>query len=558
MKRFIFNFINLLLGATMYAQGVFFENINHQYGLPSENIYDIYKDSKGYIWSTSEIGLLRFNGKSFQVFDNSSNLSKSGSYIKEDKLGRIWYQSFDGYFFYVENDSLKQLHSKESSGFKSYSLNSKFLFRVIDNGIVQIDLTSLKQNLLIKGNNFVFCHLIDEWLYYGNQVVYRYHLTQKKIEKVCNLNRNFKSLITFSNDRYIAFADRSTPKTPFIILDNLGIHTQSFLDLPETLQNVYLLPNEIWCFTKNGIYRFDYQMKPLQNSHFLEGKNVSSYTNDSNNFIWIGSPTNGMYVIKDLSSHEFYLENDEFSSISNKDKKIYTGTNSGKIYAHSLDLKTELFFDTGENNHILYLDFKTFKDWIFFTGNGFYAQNIKENKVNRNYTSVKEITKINDTTLGIAATGYAGKMDIHSIANEEILKKNIITNLRAKSCVYSASKETLYIASNKGLFSIDKENTISQIQHHNQNVFAKKIVNQNDTLWGITNNGKLFYNKDKLFNFINQKIIFSHIKIFNNQIYLGTNNEIYNLKGSRIQKINSIGRFNPIIDFEIIGQDLYI
>ena len=128
----------------------------------------------------------------------------------------------------------------------------------------------------------------------------------------------------------ITIADRSQPKTPFILLNTSGIVTQNILALPETLQNVYLQKDEIWCLTKNGIYRLDYELQPKADFHFLIDKNVSSYTKDSNNFIWIGSPTNGIYVIKDLLSKEFSLPNDEFSSISQKNGIIYTGTNSGK------------------------------------------------------------------------------------------------------------------------------------------------------------------------------------------------------------------------------------
>ena len=162
MKNYIFKIIILFFCVSVQAQGVFYENINAQAGLPSENIYDIYKDSKGYMWFSSEIGLLRFNGNSFKLFESNSNLSKSGSYIKEDLFGRIWYQSFDGYFFYTENDTLKQLASKESSGFKSYAMDKNSLYRVIDKGIEEIDLKTLRQKVIIKGGSFVFCHILRE------------------------------------------------------------------------------------------------------------------------------------------------------------------------------------------------------------------------------------------------------------------------------------------------------------------------------------------------------------------------------------------------------------
>lgn len=558
MKNHFFKIIGFFLCVSLHAQGVFFENINSQSGLPSENIYDIYKDSKGYIWCTSEIGLLRFNGKSFKLFENNCSLSKSGSYIKEDPYGRIWYQTFDGYFFYTENNNLKQLNSTESSGFKSYAISKDYLFKVVDQGIEQINLKTLKQDLLIKGNYFVFCQILDDWLYYGDKTIYRYHLKNKTTEKIITLKNDFKSLVTFSNNKNIAIADRSQPKTPFILINPSGIVIQKTLALPETLQNVYLLNDEIWCLTKNGIYRFDYQLKPKNDFHFLIGKNASSFTKDLNNFIWIGSPTSGIYVIKDLLSKEFSLPNDDFSSISQKNGIIYTGTNSGKIYKHSTNLEGKLFFDTKENNHILFLDFNSFTNWNFFTGNGFYAQDISKNKLYRNYTSVKDIVKINDTLVGIASTGYAGKADLQTIIKEEVNRHNTIENLRAKSCAYSSNSQTLFVATNKGLYCIDKQNSVTKILFNNQDIYANKVAFANDTLWGLTNDGKAFYKTKNNINFINEKIDFRNIKVYQNRFYLSSKNAIYKLQKSKIQKLNSISATYSIIDFEIVNSQLFL
>jgi hypothetical protein len=121
--------------------------------------------------------------------------------------------------------------------------------------------------------------------------------------------------------------------------------------------------------------------------------------------------------------HKYFLTshlNEEFSSISQKNGVIYTGTNGGKIYKHSPNLDAKLFFDTKENNHILFLDFNSFPNWNFFTGNGFYAQDISKNKLYHNYTSVKNIVKINDTIVGIASTGYAGKIKSPSVLQNNL------------------------------------------------------------------------------------------------------------------------------------------
>lgn len=138
-------------------------------------------------------------------------------------------------------------------------------------------------------------------------------------------------------------------------------------------------------------------------------------------------------------------------------------------------MDAKLFFDTKENNHILFLDFNSFPNWNFFTGNGFYAQDISKNKLYHNYTSVKDIVKINDTIVGIASTGYAGKMNLKNISKDDF-QHNFIENLRAKSCAYSPKTKVLFVATNKGLFSINGQNKILKIENRKQDVFAKKLL----------------------------------------------------------------------------------
>lgn len=80
----------LFLSINSWSQQVYHENITQESGLPNENVYDIYKDSKGYIWFTTDEGLVRYNGYNYKLYKNELGLSVSGTYIKEDFKGRIW------------------------------------------------------------------------------------------------------------------------------------------------------------------------------------------------------------------------------------------------------------------------------------------------------------------------------------------------------------------------------------------------------------------------------------------------------------------------------------
>jgi hypothetical protein len=109
MKWIICGLMILFGGPTLLAQNWYHAHLTKSDGLPSNEIFNIYQDERGYIWIASEEGLTKYDGIHFKNYSTPHMSSKSGSYIKQDGQGRIWYGNFDGQLFYVENDSLRPL-----------------------------------------------------------------------------------------------------------------------------------------------------------------------------------------------------------------------------------------------------------------------------------------------------------------------------------------------------------------------------------------------------------------------------------------------------------------
>ena len=49
--------------------------------MPTEVVYDVYQDRKGFIWLSTEQGLFRYDGKNYQNYLDEQT-SKSGSCIR--------------------------------------------------------------------------------------------------------------------------------------------------------------------------------------------------------------------------------------------------------------------------------------------------------------------------------------------------------------------------------------------------------------------------------------------------------------------------------------------
>ena len=149
------------------SQNPYSITIDKASGLPSNSIYDIFQDSKGFMWFATGKGLCRYDGNNTKVFTADFQTSKSGSCIAEDAFGRIWYCNFDGYLYYVQNNQLVAFQQKNSIGYYEFGILGNYLFTIQKNSIEVYDLKKLKLIKKIKFDNTYFkaTHLSKKYFY---------------------------------------------------------------------------------------------------------------------------------------------------------------------------------------------------------------------------------------------------------------------------------------------------------------------------------------------------------------------------------------------------------
>ena len=115
----------------VFGQDPFGVRLNQSNGLPSNNVYNVFEDSKGFIWFTTDEGLTRYDGFEYKSYTNQTQSTNAGSCIQEDKFGRLWYENFDGQLFYIENNKLSKLNQDKTVGFLPFGLTEKYVFETI-------------------------------------------------------------------------------------------------------------------------------------------------------------------------------------------------------------------------------------------------------------------------------------------------------------------------------------------------------------------------------------------------------------------------------------------
>ena len=79
-----------LLPIVMLSQEFNFKNLTTELALPSQETYFVFQDSKGYVWVSTEFGLMKYNGNQSQLIDLKSNHINEAVYaIHEDSKGII-------------------------------------------------------------------------------------------------------------------------------------------------------------------------------------------------------------------------------------------------------------------------------------------------------------------------------------------------------------------------------------------------------------------------------------------------------------------------------------
>lgn len=75
-------------------------------GLPSNTIYNVIQDSKGYIWLCTDKGVVRYNGITFETFTTFDHLPDNEIFFfEEDYENRLWMATYSGELCFFKNDS---------------------------------------------------------------------------------------------------------------------------------------------------------------------------------------------------------------------------------------------------------------------------------------------------------------------------------------------------------------------------------------------------------------------------------------------------------------------
>lgn len=559
LKRILFSSILFCVFQTQAQVPVF---IHHEVGngIPSNELYDVLQDSKGFLWIGSEAGLIRYNGSDFKLYTNKKLLGASVTDIQEDAKGNIWCHNFSGQILFVKNDTLQvfeawnkfyknqlvELVIHQNSLYVSNFKNHIYKFNLNNINVEKLlDDSTLKQSITISHNgNLLFSSL-------GNGNVFQLVKNKATLVNLIGTEKNeapskiYNSFLLYPSAKNIKTLglQRQSPTDDFPSLffyenNQLIIHP-----ITQNLRKLNIYPLTVFDDDEGnifiGTYKGCYWFKQVNNnwqleSIFFKNEAVSCITRDKEGSYWFTTLKNGLYQIPSLAV-QFFTEEDlgiatsNLSLLSsNKKNTLYVSSNGKELLCiNSLNNKVFKRINTFEERDVQAMIYNAKTDELLFYKNTFFSYS--KNQLN-NYrfliSAPKNFYLRDDGTLFSAGvtiqSTFRQSTSIKENLNREFdfLPELNYVNITSKIKPYLFDKVTISNQRGRCIWYDEKE----------------KI------LWCGFNDGTKYYQQKKMYNFIdyttNMPVVSTCFQQLNDgTLCIGTIEQgIYFVKNKRIIK----------------------
>lgn len=328
----------LLAAIHARAQSPYIVQYTTDDGLPSNRVYQVYQDSRNFIWFATDAGVARFDGSSFVYLKKSDGLSTNDIIkIKEDRYGRLWMFSLNAEIdLYQDN----MLHNRTKAPFLD-SLKASEFFRDFDE--------DHEGNLI-----FYYNHQRDIFILDTAGKVRKY--------KMPHVPFRFPENAKPTDGMVIRYLNRTT-EGAYNLWASSGIYRLKDLDsglMPESgrrfCRAVYPLGNgelmaQLYRESKGStnhydLVRYDRDLKPVPGALpiRLETTTVSSVIEDREGILWISTLDKGVFCYRNGERIRHFDINQAQAVIQDHNGDIWISSLNDGVFKLSRHVNQHLHF----------------------------------------------------------------------------------------------------------------------------------------------------------------------------------------------------------------------
>jgi hypothetical protein len=562
-------------------------NITHKDGLPSNTVFQVFQDTKGYIWIAHQDGLSRYDGFEFLNYSSPYQNSRAGSFITEDVKGRIWYENFDGHLFYVENNSLNYFSAAQTLGYVPFCVSEKYLFVLNFEGVQIFDIQSLKLVKSIKQplNEIEHAVCINEDLFFiSDNIFYKVNQQLELISNKFFVSKTIQSKkIVFYNNQLLVYSKHNANQELYYFDKNLNFFTTKVLPEPEFIQGGVVIGNQLWFTSSYGVFVYDLKSENVTQKKLFERNNISNVLQDAQGNFWISTLTKGIFLINNIDNSIYTFKDFSPTKILSYNNGILLSTQEGMLVSSSSNLtEFKTLLQDNEKVSISYTFFDSIHQQLFYASKGFSCYFLFNNKT-KNYFNfaVKSLIRIDKKYFGIAVSGFYGlfldpSADISLVSEwDAYFKQHKIPGfdnlayfnqeVRAKSIDYNPENKSIVVATNGGLYIRTLESE-KELQLNGASFYADKVFWNNGLIYALETKGNLYtIDENGAFTLLNTSLDrpyqeIKRVKKLGNELYIICNRSIYvyDLLSKTIRLIDFQITYATYLDIEKINDKLFV
>ncbi len=552
----IFFLISILFILPVFSQG--YKHFSIENGLPSNRIYKIIQDKKGFIWIGTDKGVSKFNGKTFSNFTTHEGLPSNDIWeIMLTDSTKIWYFTRANALGYIKNDSIYKFFGQIKEGFYPH-------------------ISTNRQEAFFEsyGNTFVFRDNQWEKIFHSNkklrdsiqQAIYVKH---PEIKLVIVSKSNYVHLIN-QKDSLIKTIDipalehkklkqindslvviQRIKKLFFLNLNDLKLHeVEEYRSMNQSnFYRFYATEHEIQISTQ-GFYAElgkDYHFKNIK--IFPEKLNSNNVFKDARGNYWLSSYNKGIYLFpKNLFATRYHL--------MNKKIRFLKKTSQGDILAGVLDKGIYIFDKNQEKFKMLYPKKEYIYDIFYVNPDNFviFGKDTtlvkKQGKITPFYFAGRKAVIHNKyyyttTTAGL----YKFDSNLNFVKEIPIRDPNVLT-------IY---KNKLLAGGINGLYEIRNDSVIPLNFNKNyQNISITSIKPYQDKLLiGTDGSGLFIWDGKNQIKFVSNTdgLIIQDILVQEKNVWLATQNGVlgYRFTDQGLKFIQTIRKFDGLPSDQVIN-----
>ncbi|GAB1449052.1 hypothetical protein MASR2M44_20740 [Bacteroidota bacterium] len=584
--RFIL--ILILASLNIKAQQPFTRQISRANGLPSNKVYSINQDKKGYIWLGTEQGLVKYDGNSFQTYTHPGMNGIAVSDVQQDATGRIWCQNFIGQHFYFWKDSLHYAENLDAPGLYS-PISSDLQGRLYFFGqkhLLVTNLNLIKQDSIPLKDYLIFSFLFENKLhFFNNHKLVSYsngNVIERKafLEKAPEFARTFSfvlknAIYTFpkpiSHDFiYRVYPDFKAIKLPQSLNGSL-------------LQSVNVVHDSlIWLNTSSGSILLNQEFQAVFPFRLLPNYSISSVYCDSNSRYWISSTDGGFFEMESLEKRIWHFERQSPKGLTlyGKNQIPLVAGKQGKLFLLEGNNPIELMQIQGTNT-FRKIKFSETQNRLIAMNDALWVFEGKKKLVCVS-AAVKDVVPIGKDGIAFAATGTSGLIIFNGSREFERWKPllNLLSKqgpheifqfkssslaLRNNAICYDSGRDRFLIATSKGIIELNKNGEENELKHLAKSVIATGLFMYSNKLVVLTANkgllietGNGLVNPRNLFMLSGSQLL--ECKQIGRELFILSDRGLFKTseKSWKLVPVYIPGNGDELISFEIKNNTLFL